>query len=101
VLPRIIALLLVFSWITLSGFDVVEDLDLSDQIEFQSSTDGPLIDNGSTGVLAVNIDESSDYTPTRLPSLPEQFASATTVYTPHLFIKKISKLHKFHRVFLI
>jgi hypothetical protein len=99
-LKELMGILLVFSWIILSGFDVVEDLDLPDQIEFQSSTDAPATGNGSAGVLARNIVESADHTPSRCPKLLEQFAATITIYTPHLS-HKVSKLHKVHRVFLI
>ena len=99
-LRKAMAILLVFSWITLSGFDVVEDLDLPDQIEFQSSTDSPITGNGSAGILASNIVESADHTQSRRPNLLAQFAASITLYTPHLS-HKVSKLHKVHRVFLI
>ena len=99
-LRRFIALLLVFSWIGLSGFDVTEDLNFPDQIEFQSSTDLPITSNGPAGLLARNIVESADHTPSRCPNLLEQFATRKTTYTPH-HSHKTSKLHKVHRVFLI
>ena len=99
-LRRFIALLLVFSWISLSGFDVTEDLDFPDQIEFQSSTELPVTSNGPAGLLARNIVESADHTPSRCPRLLEQFAIRKTTYTPH-HSQKSSKLHKVHRVFLI
>ena len=98
-LRRFVALLLVFSWIILSGYDVVEDLDLPDQIEVQSSSDDPIA-VGSNGVLARNIVESADHTPYRCQCLLEQFATRKATYTPH-YSHKTSKLHKVHRVFLI
>jgi len=98
-LKRFVALLLVFSWIILSGYDVVEDLDLPDQTEFQSSIDDPIV-GASTGILARNIIESADYTPSRCPNLLEQFGVLKTTYVPH-HSQKTSKLYKVHRVFLI
>jgi hypothetical protein len=95
---RFIAILLVFSWIILSGYDLVEDLDLPDQIEFQSSTDDP-IPVHSTGLLTRNIVESADHTAGRCQNLV-QFATRKTTYNPHQSLKT-SKLHKVHRVFLI
>jgi len=97
---KVLGLLLVFSWISLSGFDVTEDLDFPDQIEFQSSTDLPTASNGPAGILARNIVESADHTASRGPHLLEQFATRKTTYTPH-HSQKTSKLHKVHRVFLI
>jgi hypothetical protein len=98
-LRRFVALLLVFSWIILSGYDVVEDLDLPDQIEVQSSSDDPIA-VGSNGVLARNIVESANHTPYRCHCLLEQFATQKASYPPH-YSHKTSKLHKVHRVFLI
>jgi hypothetical protein len=98
-LRRFVALLLVFSWIILSGYDVVEDLDLPDQIEVQSSSDNPIA-VGSNGVLARNIVESADHKPYRCHCLFEQFATQKASYPPH-YSQKTSKLHKVHRVFLI
>jgi hypothetical protein len=99
-LRRFVALFLVFSWIILSGFDVVEDLDLPDQIEFQSSSDDAIAVNFPHGLLAGNIDESADHTPSRRPNLLEQFATRKVTDTlPHSH--KTSKLHKVHCVFLI
>ena len=99
-LRRFIALLLVFSWIGLSGFDVTEDLDLPDQIEFQSSTDSPTATNGPAGLLARNIVETANNTQSRCANLLEQFATRKTTYAAH-HSHKTSKLHKVHRVFLI
>ena len=98
-LKRSLLLLLVFSWIILSGYDVVEDLDLPDQIEFQNSTDEPIA-VGFNGLLARNIVESADHTPNRCPNLLEQYARLEITYTLH-HSRKTSKLHKLHRVYLI
>jgi hypothetical protein len=95
-----VALLLVFSWIILSGYDVVEDLVLPDQIEFQSSIPGPAAPHGSSGLVTRNIVESADHTPYRCQCLLEQFATQQASYPPH-YSHKTSKLHKVHRVFLI
>jgi hypothetical protein len=99
-LRRFVALLLVFSWIILSGYDVVEDLDLPNQIEFQSSMPDPVAPLGSSGLLTRNIVESADHTPYRCQCLLEQLAIRKITYTPH-YSQKTSKLHKIHRVFLI
>lgn len=99
-LKRLLALLLVFSWISLSGFDVTEDLDLPDQIEFHSSTDSPIATDGPAGLLAGNIVETANNTQSRCANLLEQFVTVKTIYTPH-HPEKTSKLHKIYRVFLI
>ena len=99
-LRKLLGLLLVFSWISLSGFDVTEDLDLPDQMEFQSSTDSPETGHGPVRLLVRNIVESANQPHSLWPSLLEQFATTKNIYTPHHF-QKTSKLHKLHRVFLI
>jgi hypothetical protein len=98
-LKRFLAVLLVFSWIILSGYDVVEDLDLPDQTEVQNSIDDPIV-GASSGVLARNIIESADYAPIHCQNLLEQFGFLKTTCVPH-HSQKTSKLYKVHRVFLI
>ncbi len=95
-----LSVLLVFSWIILSGLDVVEDLDLPDQIEFQNATDAPVAANRSAGPLARNIVESATYVGMRNATVLEQFTAGVAIYTPNPS-QKVSKLHKLKRVFLI
>jgi len=99
-LRRFIALLLVFSWISLSGFDVTEDLVVPDQTEFQSSADSPIATNGPAGLLTRNIVETANETHSLYPNLLERFATDRAVYTPR-HPPKISKLHKINCVLLI
>jgi hypothetical protein len=97
---KALSVLLVFSWIVLSGLDVVEDLDLPDQIEFQNSTKAASRGNGPSGPLARNIVESATDGGIRCSSWLEQLTAPTINYAPY-FSRKVSKLHKVHRVFLI
>jgi len=97
---KAVALFLVFSWILLSGLDVVEDLDLPDRIAFQNSGEAAAARNGSTGPLARNIVESAIYAGIRWSTVLEQLAPPVINYVPY-FSQKISKLHKVNRVFLI
>ena len=99
-LRRAISVVLVFSWIVLSGIDVLEDLDLPDRIEFQCSSKTTLPGVGSGAPLARNIVESATQGGSRCYSWLEQFNPPITIYTPHLS-QKVSKLHKVNRVFLI
>lgn len=98
---RSLAILLIFSWIILSGFDVVEDLHILNQSELKNLTNALIPrENGSGGILARNIVESADRMGSRCANLLEQGFETTAIYTPSLS-QKVSKLHKIHQVFLI
>ena len=100
-LRRRLALLLVVSWVILSGFDVTEDLDLPERIALHQTTDALSLGAGSAGLLAGNIVESADH-----PHLPcasrsaERYLEFTASYTPS-FSQRAFKLHKVNQVFLI
>ena len=97
---KFLALLLITSWIRLSGFDVLEDLDLPDRCELYSSTASPLLDHGQTARPTHNIIESAGHSRLRYFSLMEQPAAQLLICSPTLF-QKIHKLHKLHHAFLI
>ena len=99
-LRKPISVLLVFSWIVLSGFDVLEDLDLPDQIRFEDSTQVPSPGNGSAGLLARNIVETATHAGIRYSNSLEQYTAPITIYIPHSS-QRVSKLHKVHHVFII
>ena|SRR3989337_1216674 len=99
-LVKRLALLLAFSWVILSGYDVIEDLDLPDQVELHNPTDALSRGTGSAGLLARNIVESADRPHLRCASLPEHYFELTASYTPSVS-HRIFKLHKVHQVFLI
>lgn len=81
-LRKRLALLLALSWVILSGYDVIEDLDLPDQIELHNPTDALSRGTGSAGLLARNIVESADRPYQRCTSLPEHYFELTASYTP-------------------
>jgi hypothetical protein len=99
-LRRRLALLLIFSWAILSGFDVIEDLDLPDQVELHNSSDAVSRGAGSAGLLARNIVESADRPHLRYSNLPEHPLELSETFTPSL-THRVAKLHKVHQVFLI
>ena len=97
---RFLALLLIISWLSLSGFDVLEDLDFPNQIELYSSTVSPLLDHGRTARLTHNMVESAGHSKMRYFNCMEQRAVRLVICSPTQF-QKISKLHKLHHAFLI
>jgi hypothetical protein len=99
-LRKRLALLLVLSWVILSGYDVTEDLHLPDRVALHQ-TAGPLSHGaGSEGLLARNIVESADRPHLRYATLPEHYLEFIANYTPSL-PQRIFKLHKINQVFLI
>ena len=99
-LRKRLALLVALSWVILSGYDVIEDLDLPDRIALHSSADALSRGAGSAGLLARNIVESADRPHLRCASLAEHYLEFTASYTPSLS-QKVFKLHKVNQVFLI
>jgi hypothetical protein len=99
-LRKWLALLLLFSWVIFSGFDIVEDLDLPDPLELHNSADAPSRGTGSAGLLARNIVELADRTHMRCSNLLEYSFEWTAIYTPSVSYG-VSKLHKVHQVLLI
>jgi len=97
---KFLALLLITSWISLSGFDVLEDLDLPDQFELYSSTASPLLDHGRTARPTHNIIESAGHSRLRYVSFMERPAAQLVICSP-MPTQKIYKLHKLHHAFLI
>jgi hypothetical protein len=97
---RFLALILIISWLSLSGFDVLEDLDFPNQIELYSSTASPLLDHGQTARLTHNMVESAGHSKVRYFNCMEQRAVRLVICSPTQF-QKISKLHKLHHAFLI
>jgi hypothetical protein len=99
---KFLAFLLISSWVILSGFDLLEDLDSPSQFSVQSanSCDGPLPNVGSGVNIVNNIVESAHH---RQPSYPGLFDSPSvhSSVDTALSFKKASRLHKLHCVFLI
>ena len=100
---KLIAVLLIFGWISLSGFDLVEDLDeIPGQVAVSSSSP----DNSSTskqggwGPLANNMVESANLQQQTEISL-FNFTSAIFHLDTVLDFRRHFQLHKLYRVFLI
>ena len=98
-LRKRLALLLAFSWVILSGYDVSEDLDLPDRIALHSASDA-LSGAGPAGLLARNIVESADRPHLRCAILPEHYFKFAASYAPSV-TQRVFKLHKVNQVFLI
>jgi hypothetical protein len=95
-----LAILLVFSWIVLSGLDLLEDFDVQLDAGVHSPLEGPL-PNGGSGINVVNnIVEFADRPQPFHAGLFGLLAVHLSVGTD-LSFKKTSRLHKLHRVFLI
>ena len=99
---RVVAALLVFGWISLSGFDVVEDLDEAPgQAHVSTAPD----ESGAglkraMGALANNIIESASRTKA-INLAPVDFGVIAFRIEPVTEFHKHSQLHKLFRVFLI
>jgi hypothetical protein len=95
-----LAVLLVFSWVMLSGLDLLEDFDVQLDAGVQSPLGGPLT-NGASGINIVNnIVEFADCIQPFHAGLFDSLALHLSVDRA-LSFKKTSRLHKLHRVFLI
>ncbi|HUC99340.1 MAG TPA: hypothetical protein VMR88_12720 [Candidatus Polarisedimenticolaceae bacterium] len=99
-LRKRLALLLALSWVILSGYDVIEDLDLPDRIEIHNPADALSGGAGSAGLLARNIVESADRPHLRYANLLEHYLefAASSIRT---LSQRVFKLHKVNQVFLI
>jgi hypothetical protein len=97
---KFLAVLLIGSWVILSGFDLLEDFDLPLQTGVHSPSENS-VPNGGPGVdLVNNLLESGDRTRffhIGLFGLPVLDA----LFDLPPISKKVSKIHKLHRVFLI
>ena len=99
---RLVAALLILGWVSLSGFDVVEDLD---EIPGQAAVSRGSGEESSRskramGPLANNIIESANRTPPTIAVAVSAFpATFYFDYVPAL--RRHFQLHKLYRVFLI
>ncbi|HEX9786461.1 MAG TPA: hypothetical protein VGB09_00475 [Candidatus Binatia bacterium] len=100
---KVLAALLIFGWVILSGFDLVEDLDeVPGQagVSSASSPDNSKSKRGGWGTLANNIVESA----TRIPqAFVEFFGLTATIFDldVNFDFRRYVQLHKLYRVFLI
>jgi hypothetical protein len=99
---KLIAALLVIGWISLSGFDVVEDLDEvpgQRAVSTSSPYDNANAKRGGWGPLANNMVESAN----RTQSIEITIASFIATFEVESFrvIRRHFQLHKLYHVFLI
>jgi hypothetical protein len=100
-LRRSLAVLLVLSWIILSGFDVVEDLDLPDAIELCNSK--PAEPSGAPWScrLVNNIVESANASSGRDAVVVAEPVVGLAPFAALPVSHTKLKLHKLHAIFLI
>jgi hypothetical protein len=99
-LRKALAVLLVLSWIILSGVDLIEDLDLPDQIALSKCRAAALPGTPWSCRLVNNIVESANTSSGRDPVFvyePVVHAPFAAVPVSHSKLK----LHKLHAIFLI
>jgi hypothetical protein len=96
----VLAILLIFCWMLLSGFDLLADLNLPNTGQFTDPTKSPTRGKPFTALLGSDILESAAYHGTRSLNVRERSAVGRTLYTAEL-PQKICKLHKFLRIFII
>jgi hypothetical protein len=100
---KIFAALVVLGWVSLSCFDVVEDLDeipCEVAVSSSSSDDGGTAKRGGWGPLANNSVESAN----QIERADVAVITLTrTIFRsdPVIDFRRHSQLHKLHRVFLI
>ena len=100
---KILAALLVLGWISLSCFDVVEDLnEIPGQVAVSSATDHSSSSSKQRewGPVANNIVESANYTEEADAALA-RLIKVVFDFDPILHSCRYFQLHKLYRVFLI
>jgi hypothetical protein len=100
-LRKLVAVLLVLSWVILSGFDVVEDLDLPDEVELCSSKSAEPSAAPWSCRLVNNIVESANISSDRDPVVVTRPAERHGGFTAPAASSIKLKLHKLHAIFLI
>ena len=99
---RLVVLLLIFGWISLSGFDVVEDLDeIPHSVNISSSSpDSTTAKRPGWGPLANNIVESANETE-QVDIAEDSCIAISFEFCPLCDLERHISLHKLYRVFLI
>jgi hypothetical protein len=100
-LRKSLAVLLVLSWVILSGFDVVEDLDLPDEVEVGKSAAAEFPPGPWSCRLVNNMVESANASSTREPVLASNPVIGKAYFTAVTVSHVKLKLHKLHAIFLI
>ena len=96
------AVLLIFGWVSLSGFDVLDDLDEvpGQAAVSRSSHEGSSNSKRATGALANNIIESASPIPEVQGLIVNLVSGVFPIYSIPDFHRR-SQLHKLYQVFLI
>ena len=99
---RILALLLIVGWVALSGFDLLEDIEVPSDTAVSSpgTGDGSSPTAGQRGNLVNNIVESAD----RVQQAPLSLFSLAPInlaLDAALDFRRCFRLHKLYQVFLI
>jgi hypothetical protein len=100
-LRKSLAVLLVLSWIILSGFDVVEDLDLPDQVELSKSAAAEFPGAPWSCRLVNNIVESANASSGRDAVVVAEPVVGRAPFAALPVSHTKLKLHKLHAIFLI
>jgi hypothetical protein len=96
-----LAFLLIVSWVILSGFDLLEDLSLPKPTNVHALPNAS-VPNGDRGFNVLNnIVESADHKQLSYASFFFNLTGIDFSADGVLLLKKVSQLHKLHRVFLI
>lgn len=101
---KILVALLILGWISLSGFDLIEDLDeIPGQVTVSSASllDSSTLKRGGWGPLANNIVESAANLTQQADVTLVSFIPTIIDFAPVLDFRRHSQLHKLFRVFLI
>jgi hypothetical protein len=100
-LRKALAILLLFSWVLLSGVDLLEDLQFARRNSaYHNRATDKAPANSHHASVANNIIESSDYAQRFYPALL-RLAAVRSATHPVLSFEKVFQLHKLYRVFQI
>ena len=97
---KVLAVLLMVSWVILSGYDLLEDLDVPSQVGVHSATEGSPPNVGQRIDLVNNIVESADR-PRLFDAELFELPGIDLAVARALFSERVFQLHKLHCVFLI
>jgi hypothetical protein len=97
---RVLSALLVFCWVSLSVFDIVEDLDAGQTAVSNSFPDDRFSKRGGLGPVADNIVESAARTEQVSVPLGDPISSISDRRSVSIFRRQF-QLHKLYRVFVI
>jgi hypothetical protein len=84
----------------LASADLLEDLDLPNQTEFDDPAESEIPTNPFTGLLTRNIVESAAHEGVRSANLLGEFIAEITLHKPHL-TRTTAKFYKIFHVFII